>query len=104
MSSTIRKKMDEHQKTNLDLFISATSWLVGLSVGFTVGALVKQNVETENKRQDVELYVGTAAVSWVTKEIVRDKFEKRVYKWVDSIREAKKEAEEEIASKNSKGK
>ena len=95
----VREKINRNQKSNLDLFISATSWLIGLSVGYTVNALVQQNVHTENKRQSVELVVGSAAISFVTKEIVKDKVEQTIYSWVDDIRDAKKEIEEEIASR-----
>ena len=103
IQDVVRNKLDQSEKTKVDLFVSATSWLIGLSVGFTVNAVLKQNVDTDNKRQEVELYVGSAAISWVTKEVVKDKVEKRIYKWIDEIKEAKAEAEAEIAAKHAKG-
>lgn len=103
IQDVVRNKLDQSEKTKVDLFVSATSWLIGLSVGFTVNAVLKQNVDTDNKRQEVELYVGSAAISWVTKEVVKDKVEKRIYEWIDEIKEAKAEAEAEIAAKHAKG-
>lgn len=104
ITSKVRTKLDENDKTKLDMFITATSWLIGLSVGFTIKALISQNVETENKREDVGLYVGTGAIAWATKEVIRDKVERRCYEWVDMVRRAKEDAEAEIAEKHSKGK
>lgn len=99
----VRNALDERNMSNTDLAISVTSWLIGVSVGFTVNAVLQQNVETENKRQHLELAVGSAALGWVTKEIVREKAEKRMRAWIAEIKEAKADIDAEREAKQTKG-
>lgn len=55
-------------KSKTDYVVTAVQWIVGASTSFTVRRALVNNVDPKNKREELELTVGSVAVGMMVGE------------------------------------
>lgn len=67
---------------------SVVKFIVGASTAFTVKRLLRQNIETDKKRHDAEVYIGSAAIGFMAAEAA----ENHIDRTFDQLSEIKRKA------------
>lgn len=61
--------------SKIKIATTATKVIVGFCAGATTKRVLKNNVEPENKRQEIETYVGSAVIGGVVAEAAEQHIE-----------------------------
>lgn len=75
-------------KTKTDHAKTIAKFIVGTSVGFTTGNIIKHNTSTTKRRHKAEAYVGAVVIGTMASEVAEDWTDKKIDQIVAAWSEA----------------